>query len=118
MSKSSKASSTYLRFLNLVQAVRALPSFPSMDPVEEKLLNLFAVAWHSGKPLTVVEAMGMAQDVSPATVHRRISTLREKGLITFDIDIKDNRVKYIVGTAATQAYFTDLGKCLDQAQSK
>ena len=99
-----------------MQAVRALPSFPAMNPIEEKLLNLFAVAWHSGKPLTVVEAMGMAKDVSPATVHRRISTLREKGLIKLDIDEKDNRVKYIVGTDASNAYFTHLGKCLDQAQ--
>lgn len=118
MSKSSQASSTYLKFLNLVQAVRALPSFPAMDPVEEKLLNLFALAWHNGKPLSVVEAMGIAQDVSPATVHRRISTLREKGLIAFDMDDKDNRIKYIVGTDTSNAYFAHLGRCLGQAKVK
>lgn len=118
MSKKTSASSTYLKFLNLVQAVRALPSFPSMDPVEEKLLNVFAVAWHSGKPFTVLQAMGHMPDVSPSTVHRRLGSLREKDLIAFDFDQKDSRIKYIVGTDTSDAYFTDMGKCLRAAQEK
>lgn len=117
MATNRKAASTYLKFLNLVQAIRTQPFFPSIDPVEEKLLNMFAAAWHTGKPLTVLEAMGMMGDVSASTVHRRLVSLRKKGLIDYQLDRLDNRVKYIVGTVATDEYFAQLGKCLDQAQA-
>jgi hypothetical protein len=116
MSKGEKAASTYLKFLNLVQAVRSSTSFPVMDPVEEKLLNFFATAWHAGKPLTVVEAMNNLPDLSSSTVHRRLVTLREKGMVELEIDPLDNRVKYIVGTDAANQYFAQLGKCLDLAK--
>lgn len=118
MSKTRNLAATYVKFLNLVQAVRSQPSFPSIDPVEEKLLNLFAASWHTRTPLSVVEAMGKLPGISPSTVHRRLGSLRAKGLIDLDIDAKDNRVKYIVGTASTDQYFAQLGKCLDQVRSK
>jgi len=116
MPKSSRAASTYLKFLNLVQAVRSEPSFPAIDPVEERLLNHFAAAWHTGSPLTVVEAMSKLSDLSPATVHRRLTALREKGLVTFEADPTDKRVKYVVGTDTAAAYFAQLSKCLDLAR--
>lgn len=118
MSNNRKAASTYHKFLNLVQAIRSRPTFPTMDPIEEKLLNLFAAAWHQRKPLTVVEAMGMLPDASPSTVHRRLNSLREKGLVALELDPLDNRVKYIVSTDAADEYFAQLGKCLDLAQRK
>ena len=118
MSKPSKAASTYLKFLNLVQAVRAESSFPAVDPVEERLLNHFAAAWHSGNPLTVVEAMNKLSDLSPATVHRRLTALRNKGLVTFEIDPADKRIKYVVGTDIATAYFAQLSKCLNIAGAR
>lgn len=117
MSKESKAASTYLKFLNLVQAVRSQPTFPAIDPVEEKLLNLFAAAWHVGTPLTVLEAMGTLSDISPSTVHRRLTSLRKKGLIDLRNDTRDSRIKYIVSTDAANDYFAQLGKCLDRANA-
>ncbi len=116
MSKRSSAASTYLKFLNLVQAVRAEPNFPALDPVEERLLNHFAAAWHTGRPLTVVEAMSKLSDLSPATVHRRLTALREKGLVTFDADPTDKRVKYVVGTDKAAEYFARLDNCLKLAK--
>ena len=118
MSKHSKAASTHLKFLNLVQAVRSDPNFPTIDPVEERLLNHFAAAWHAGSPLTVVEAMTKLSDLSPATVHRRLTALREKGFVTFEADPTDKRVKYIVGTDAAADYFARLSKCLNLARGR
>ena len=108
---------TYLRFLSLVQGVRALPEFPELDPVEERLLNLFAACWHSGKQITVLQAMGMSTDVSSTTAHRRMKALRKKGVITLVPDESDNRIKYVQPTPVAQQYFTQLGRCLDQARS-
>jgi DNA-binding MarR family transcriptional regulator len=115
MSKQQEEASTYLKFLNLVQAIRERPSFAAIDPVEERLLNLFAAVWHTAKRCTVVEAMGMVRDVSPSTVHRRLNSLREKGLIALETDAKDSRIKYVVATDKTTQYFAQLAKCMSHA---
>jgi hypothetical protein len=118
MAKNKDASATYIKFLNLVQAVRSQPSFPSMDLVEERLLNMFAAIWHAGKSCTVLEAMEMMPEMSASTVHRRLSTMRKKGLIALDVDAADNRIKYIVATDVANNYFAQLGKCMDKARTE
>jgi DNA-binding MarR family transcriptional regulator len=105
----------YLKFLSLVQAVRALPSFPSLDPVEERLLNLFATVWHTGQKITVLQAMSMAVDMSSTTAHRRLKTLRQKGVISLEMDAADNRIKYVVATPVVERYFSELGQCVGLA---
>ena len=117
MVKNSAYSAIYLRFLNLTRAVRELPDFPDLDPVEERLLNLFASAWHLGQKITVLQAMGMSSDVSSTTAHRRLESLRAKGMIALISDEADNRVKYVQPTAKAQDYFGQLGQCVDQANS-
>jgi hypothetical protein len=116
MTTSSQHSLTYLRFLNLVHSIRQLPSFPVMDAVEERMLNLFASTWHAGEPITVLQAMGMLTEISSTTAHRRLKTLRKKGLIALNTDEVDNRIKYVVPTDLTNKYFAQLGQCLDKAQ--
>ena len=108
----------YLRFLNLLRAVRELPDFPVLDPVEERLLNQYAAVWHQGGQLTVLQAMGLSRDVSSTTAHRRLKSLRGKGMIALVSDEIDNRVKYVRPTAMTQRYFERLGRCLDEARSQ
>ena len=115
MKTDSNLSATYLRFLNLIQAIRALPTFPTIDPVEERLLNALAAVWHTGRKVTVLEAMAMALDVSPTTLHRRLKSLRAKGLLALKTDDVDSRVKYVVATDNTDQYFSVLGKCLNEA---
>ena len=117
MSAKSLHSSAYLRFLNLVQGVRALPDFPVLDPVEERLLNLFATVWHDGKQITVLQAMGMSTDVSSTTAHRRLKSMRKKGVIILVADEADNRIKYVQPTDVAQQYFSQLGQCMSQAQA-
>jgi hypothetical protein len=107
----------YLRFLNLARAVRELPDFPALDPVEERLLNQFAEVWHQDRALTVLQAMGLSRDVSSTTAHRRLKSLRSKGMIVLVSDEVDNRVKYVRPTVLTQDYFSRLGRCLDEACS-
>jgi DNA-binding MarR family transcriptional regulator len=54
-------------------------------------------------------------DISPSTVHRRLKTMRKKGLIDLAVDEIDNRIKYIVHTNLTDKYFSHLGQCLAKA---
>ena len=111
----AKKSLTYLRFLNLVQAIKQIPTFPSMDPVEERLLSMLGVSWHNGKKISVLEAMGLSTEISATTAHRRLKTLRKKGMIDLDIDKIDSRVKYVVPTPLAEQYFLTLGQAIDQA---
>jgi hypothetical protein len=113
-----KHSVLYLKFLNLVQAIREMPVFPQMDPVEERLFNTFATAWHAGRQITVLEAMGMLPDISSTTAHRRLKTLRSKGWIAFQTDESDGRIKYVVPTEQATHYFSRLGEALDKARAK
>ena len=115
MSTESKHSLTYLRFLNLVQAIKQIPTFPAMDPVEERLLSMLGVNWHNGKKVSVLEAMGLSTEISATTAHRRLKTLRKKGLIELDTDKIDSRVKYVVPTALAEQYFVTLGQAIDKA---
>ena len=108
----------YLKFLNLVQALRELPAFPSIDPIEERLLNQLAATWHLGKKITVLEAMAMSSDASSTTVHRRLKTLKQKGIVELIADTDDNRVRYIIPTKLATDYFDQLGKCLEVAAQK
>ncbi len=117
MSSSPRFSQTYLKFLNLVQAIRELPTFPPMDAVEERLLNMFAAVWHTGRQITVLQAMELLPDVSPSTIHRRLKTLRQKNMIELNADATDSRIKYVVPSTLADQYFTRMGECLDKARS-
>lgn len=114
----SNYSQIYIKFLNLVQATRELPSFPSLDAVEDQLLSAFAAAWYKGHTVRVMEAMEMFPCISGSTVHRRIDTLRKKGMISLDADAENQRVKYIAPTPLAEKYFAKLGECLDKAMKE
>jgi len=116
MKITSKHSKTYLRFLSLATAVNNLPGVPQLDSTEEKLLNLIAVSLYHGNKLNVLEAMSLVPDASPATVHRRLKTLRDKKLIQLIVDAQDNRIKYVEMTDIAIDYFSKLGHYLSAAQ--
>jgi DNA-binding transcriptional ArsR family regulator len=109
-------SMAYLRLLNLVGAIQRRQ--PALDPIEERLLNRMAAAWHRGDKVTVTEAMDTQEDLAPATVHRRLKRLREKGLITLTADDHDQRVRYIEPTPAALRYFAELDACLAKLRTE
>ena len=80
------------------------------------MLNTLAVLWQIGAPVTVLQSMEMLEDTSPATVHRRLKTLRKKGFITLEMKDADNRVKHVMPTAITKQYYERLEDCLAKAQ--
>jgi DNA-binding MarR family transcriptional regulator len=106
---------TYLNFLRISGDVRKSESFPSLDLPEERLLDLLAIYWSSGKKITVLKAMQMSSDASSTTVHRRLKTLRLKGMLELELDEDDNRVKYIIPTQLALDYLSQLGKSILEA---
>jgi DNA-binding transcriptional ArsR family regulator len=108
-------SMAYLRLLNLVAAIQRRQ--PALDPFEERLLNRMATAWHRGEKVSVTEAMGAQDGLAPATVHRRLKCLRDKGLITLVTDEHDQRLRHIEPTPQALHYFAELDACLQQLRS-
>ena len=107
---------TYVRFLNLLKAVRQMPTLPVLDAAEERLLGLFWASAAAGKKVPVTEAARMLQGIPERTAFRRIKALHEKGLLGFEHNPQDHRIRYVVPTEAAKHYFDALGKCMEQAR--
>jgi len=65
----------------------------------------------------VLEAMVMLPEISTTTAHRRLTALRQKGMIDLVPDAEDRRTKYLVATKATHRYFAQLGRCMFGAKT-
>lgn len=118
VSTPSNFSQTYVKFFNLVRAIRQKDQLFALDPVEERLLNSFAVVWGAGRLLSASEAAVIVEDVAPRTVQRRVVSLLNKGLLRVETDENDNRIKYFFATDRTSQYFEKLGQCLEQVKRR
>lgn len=104
----------YLRFLQLAEAVRGLPSLPALDPLEEKILELVARMAQANERLSVREMMARSELGSPATLHARLKSMREKGWLTLG-DTDDTRRKQIELTPAALKHFDKLAEAFARA---
>jgi len=112
--KPSRPANVYLRFLQLAEALRGLPSLPSLDPLEQRILELVARTGQEHERLSVRDMMAKNEFGSPATVHGRLKSMREKGWIMLS-DTGDTRRKQIELTQAALLHFDKLSTCLIQA---
>lgn len=111
----SPFTSAYLRFLQLSKVVQALPDGQEMDANEQALLQSVVLRWYENKSMTVREAIGLAELGSPATLHKRITRLREKDMLsTLNLE-GDRRAKFLIPTQRTLDYFQNLGQSMQEA---
>ncbi|PRE09683.1 winged helix-turn-helix domain-containing protein [Burkholderia multivorans] len=104
----------YLRFLQLTEALRGLPSLPPLDPLEEKILEFVARMSQANERLSVRELMAKTELGSPATLHARLKSMREKGWLTLG-DTEDARRKQIELTPAALRHFDKLAEAFAKA---
>ena len=105
--------SAYMRFLSLARMASSLPGIPALDPVEERLLNQFASFWGNDYRLTILEALNIDDGIARRTVQRRIDGLRKKGMIRYEQDPNDLRVKRIAPTELAERYFSRYDQLLN-----
>jgi hypothetical protein len=115
--KRSPTENAYLRFLQLAKAIQSLPDAPLLDANENALLEAIALRWFENKPMTVREAIGISQLGSPATLHKRITRLRNRDLVQTFNQSDDKRAKYLIPTDKSIAMFKDFGKKMNVAIS-
>src|ERR1700752_3233788 len=104
----------YLRFLQLTEALRGLPTLAALDPLEERILEFVARATQPKNRLSVRDMMAQSELGSPATLHARITSMREKGWLQLT-DTEDTRRKQIELTQAALRHFDKLSECLVKA---
>ncbi|TCS36241.1 hypothetical protein EDC30_10758 [Paucimonas lemoignei] len=114
MKKNTRPADIYLRFLQLAEAIRGLPSLPPLDPLEERILALVARMSQDKERLSVRDMMAKDEFGSPATIHSRLKSMREKGWIVLT-DTEDTRRKQIDLTQAALSHFDKLSKCMVKA---
>jgi len=107
----------YLRFLQLAKSIQQLPDAPLLDANEKALLEDVALRWFENQPMTVREAIGLAHLGSPATLHKRITRLRQKQMLMTFNQPEDKRAKYLIPTEKTISLFGDFGKKMNSAIS-
>jgi DNA-binding MarR family transcriptional regulator len=105
----------YQRFINLALAAEEMEAFPALTLVESRILSLLSTYWSKRQPITVVESINMAPEISTSTVFRHLKTLRRKGYVDVIIDTEDNRVKFLTPTHLTNRYFAMMGKLMMKA---
>ena len=104
----------YLRFLQLAEALRGLPALPSLDPLEERILEFVARAGQTKDRLSVRDMMAQSELGSPATLHARITSMRDKGWLQLT-DTEDARRKQIELTPAALRHFDKLAEAFAKA---
>lgn len=104
-----------MRFLQLANVIQALPDGMEMDANEKALLQAVVLRWYEDQPMTVREAIGLADLGSPATLHKRITRLRDKDMLsTLNLE-GDRRAKFLIPTQRTLDYFSHLGHSMKVA---
>lgn len=117
-STNSPFAAAYLRFLQLAKVIQALPDGMEMDANEKALLQAVVLRWYEGQPMTVREAIALDDLGSPATLHKRITRLREKEMLsTLNLEC-DRRAKFLIPTQRTLDYFSHLGQSMQAAHQE
>lgn len=106
---STPTANAYFRFLQLAKSIHQLPETPQIDANEKALLEEIALRWFENRTMTVREAISIEVLGSPATLHKRITRLRQKDLLTAFNQTEDKRAKYLIPTEKTIALFGIFG---------
>ena len=114
MGKSIKFAEVYLRFIQLSEALRELPGLPPLEPLEERILMIVAQAHQTQERLSVKDLMSMSDLGSPAMLHGRLKSMREKGWI-FLAETEDARRKQLELTHDALIHFDKVSRCLLKA---
>lgn len=112
-----KKAQPYLRFLELASLVNQSTAWTVLHPVEQKMLEFVALAEYQNRELPVKDLTSLNDLGSPAMLHARVHSLREKGWIDLEIG-EDARRKHVTLSRSALKHFSRLGDCVERALRK
>ena len=106
----------YIRFLGAVAAAAdkkgRRDDSALLDPNEKALLEIVALRWANGAPMTVRQAIALAYLGSPATLHKRLMRLRKRKYLQLQSVSGDKRVKQLVPGTMGMDYLEENGRLM------
>jgi len=107
----------YLRFIQLVHALESAQPLPGLEPIERTLLEIITIANTNRERLSVKDLMGYSEIASPATMHKHIHAMVDKGWIDL-APTEDARRKQIILTQASMKHFDKVGAAMTKATNE
>jgi len=105
---------TYLRFLELSKLLEKTTTLPLLEPIEKKMLEIVTMANYRNERLSVKDMMAKSEISSPATMHKNIHSMIEKGWIYLE-ETNDARRWQLQITKETLKYFDKLGLAIQKS---
>lgn len=105
------ADNPYLRFLNLRNALQAESATQKLDAIEANLLYLVMLAYSQSREILVGELIEHHELGSQATLHRRLSRLRQMGYVHLE-PLPDGRKKRALPSKVALTYYDQLSSLL------
>jgi hypothetical protein len=105
----------YIRYLGAVAAAadkKGRQDDAMLDPNEKALLEIVALRWAHGAPMTVRQAIALAYLGSPATLHKRLMRLRKRKYLQLQSVSGDKRVKQLVPGTLGLEFIEDNGRLI------
>jgi len=79
---------------------------------ERALFDVLALAWFRDEPMTVKRAIELEHLGSRATLHKRVTCLRQLGLLAVVNKDGDRKTKYLVPSSEGLAYLGKLNQAI------
>ncbi|MFM8630199.1 MAG: hypothetical protein ACKODQ_01800, partial [Betaproteobacteria bacterium] len=93
-----------------LESLQSETDYGQIDVISQRLLEWISVRNRKAHPLHVQEIVLKSEIASPATIHKSIALLEERGLITVNIDPHDSRRRIVLITAHAEKLLIKLSK--------
>lgn len=101
---------TWTSLRTFLDSLESESGYKQVDPISQRILEWISLRNRAGAPLHVQEIIMKSQVASPATVHKSLSTLEYRGLITITIDANDTRRRIVSVTSAAEKLLSKLSR--------
>lgn len=101
---------TWISLRAVLESLHSETDYGQLDVISQRLLEWISVRNRKADPLHVQEIVLKSEIASPATIHKSIALLEERGLITVNIDPHDSRRRIVLITAHAEKLLIKLSK--------
>ena len=110
LKKVATAMKTWISLRTVLESLQSETDYGQLDVISQRLLEWISVRNRKADPLHVQEIVLKSEIASPATIHKSIALLEERGLITVNIDPHDSRRRIVLITAHAEKLLIKLSK--------
>lgn len=101
---------TWIALRKLVDSLELTTDYHELDSISQRVLDWIYLRVQTQKPLFVQEIILRSGAASPATLHKCIAILTQRGLLEVSIDPTDGRRRQVRTSAACNDMMRRLGK--------